>query len=325
MATQSKILLEAERLEKSISEHDRRIHSLQTRRKHVKKQLRNPLLGLLLAVVIAALLTSSCTIHAGELMGRWDAEEVVGAWEGLLEGYLEQAEALGTVPYVIASVILAAINLPVALPTMLIAPLRMIAMALEMNFPVAVPYLAYVELAIVLLVFLVVLQEIRPFGRNREPKKELRGIDDDLQRHKSQRQQESARLRELKGSREYAEALERQERIDETNAILKKHGLSLEDILREQKLASVPEGFSLSQLDRYFNENAGKATLVMQFLLPRVKTSAEASSSVEGSLTSKEYLAEFDRCFHSMSRQELYAKLGISKEMVAAFGVDWDD
>ena len=325
MADGASILTEVERLEKSVREHDRAVDSLLRQRKDAKKRLGNPLVDLLVLLLLTAFLTSSCTLHAGELLGRWDIEGVVELLTAPLRGIVAWAKTLGTAPYLIAAVVTAAIDLPLSICVLFASPLRIIEMLLEMHLPAAVSYLAYVEIALNLLTFLYLLRlSGTSRGERRALKARIRDIDEQMQRHRNQSQQEGARLRALKSSQEYAEAKHAQEAREALYASIEEHADAFDYMTMRDLEASLPDGIDLSTLDRYVKEDIVKARLVAEHLKRGMDPLTMEHGISRGDLTEKEYLADFDRCFRSMSKRELCASVGISEELIRAFGVDLD-
>ena len=309
---------EVEDLEEEIAKHERAMKSLWQKRKNVKKQMKSPLLRLLGVVLITAFLSYSCALHAGELLGVWEADVVIGLWTGPLEGIVAWAKSLGTAPYVIAAFVTGIINIPVMLSYMPLSLLRIIEMALEMNFPAPLAFLPYVEIALILPVFWVLLREYRPFGTHRELKAQLKDIDSQLQRHRDQQQQ----ARDLLPIAKKTESLSRAEGKSQLEAMLADDeymGRVMEDLFADELwetrvVESIPKGFDSAKRlisERYFRKDPRK-TFVTAEAIKDVYGAPLEHGFEKKALTEEEYLADFDRVFQYLSDEDVSAALGIS-------------
>lgn len=315
------VLDEVERLRQSVEQHDFAIERLQQRRKEAKSEVGNPLVNLLTIVLITALLTSSCSLHAGDLLGTWDMEGLITSWTTPLEGIVAWAEEIGTFPYVIAAVITAIINFPVMICYMFTTPLRIIAGLLEMYYPKALTYVPYVEIGLIALTFLWLLRLGRDPGRKAALKAKIREIDGQVREHRTLRRQESDRLRTLEASPEYARAKAWQDTLKHVYDHMDEYEASFRRDFEE----CLPHGLDASKLDRYYNEDSAKARLVAEALKHHFTPFVIYVGISGQALTEQEYLDEFDRYYRTMSKKELYAEMGISPEIAEGFGVSFDE
>ena len=214
------IVAEVEQLSESVREEIRdsgSILELERRRNNNASTLKSPL-GLLAALLLALLLTSSCSLHAGEVIGRWDVEDLSNTWSAQPQAFIDAAREQGSFAYVLAYLFTAVVSIPVGICLMPVAPLRILA---ELA-PVTKPFLPYVELTIIVVGLAIAFRMAEPFSHNRKVRKQLRQIDSQLHEQRGQLGRDLARLNKLWNSKQYREAKERWDRwqadklLDET-------------------------------------------------------------------------------------------------------------
>ena len=173
------ILREAEDLERDIDKRRREVRDLECERRSTLKRRRSWLV-LLGVVMVTLFLTSSCSLHAGELLGRWDVEQIFTAMTDPLQGIIDKAEEANTALYVVTSVLGAVLMLPFNL--LIAVPygfLKLGAEMLEAAVPSAIPFVPYVEVGLVLLMLVGIsfLQVSDILSNNRSVRADVRSID----------------------------------------------------------------------------------------------------------------------------------------------------
>lgn len=189
---------EVEALKREIDRHKKELDDLKRKRRDAKKRHQG-LLTLLGFVLVALFLTSSCSLHAGQLLGQWDAEQVLSAVIDPVLGFVDKFKEINTALYVIASVLAAALMLPINL--LVAFPygfLKLGAGILELTVPAVLPFVPYVEAGFVLLVLVrVTLWAVSGIhADNRSVRADVRAIDAEIRECDAKIRECEAKIRE---------------------------------------------------------------------------------------------------------------------------------
>lgn len=288
------VLQEIDGLKSTIATCERSAEALTRKRKATRKRMKGPL-SLLLALLFVTLLTSSCSLHAGELLGYWDVDPLVEGVTAYLQGYLDQAKDAGNILYVIASFLMAAVTLPMRLLIMPIAVLRIIAEVLSMTFPAALPFLGYVEIALVLLSFITAIREVGLVHHNRKIRSELATIDSKIRDRRDMARSAEARIEELKGTEKYRTACDEWAKIApwaEAHRKAVQEGRTLDASRIEYIVQYLPKQVDLALLEPYVKEDLGRAQEAVKMAHYDFRWMDD--SKVD------DFMAEIDRVFHAL-------------------------
>ena len=188
---------EVEALKREIDRRKKELDDLKRKRRDAKKRHQG-LLTLLGIVLVTLFVTSSCSLHAGQLLGRWDAEQVLSAVIDPVLGFVNKFKEINTALYVIASVLATVLMLPVNL--LVAFPygfLKLGAGILELTVPPVLPFVPYVEVGFVLLVFVrVTLWTVSGIhADNRSVRADVRAIDAEIRECNAKIREYEAKLR----------------------------------------------------------------------------------------------------------------------------------
>jgi len=252
MAGKPSILGQVDKLEKRVGELDDEIDRCRRNINESKSSKRGLVLSLIVTVALVLLVTSSCSLHARELMGGPKVDESLDQARGALEGFAAQVGEHGEAAATAAQAVLTAINAAMQVLTLPVGLLRTIYDTVQEKVPDALPYLPYVELALVLGAIIHFLRRSTAISRRRYARGRVREERDRLRALKAELSEKRAELQNLKDSPDY----ETQKRA---------WSGQLEDG-RRRLLEALPSDVSLASMESYLYEDPEKAAVVAELI-----------------------------------------------------------
>lgn len=244
MAEKDEVLARAEQLESRVKELDNLTVMSRKKVTQAKKSLQAERLSLILAPLLALLLTSSCSLHAWELSGGPTIIELLNLWEGAVNGLAEKLGVLWAPATLVTSLVLRILSIPAMILIMPVGVLRIIHALLQMTFPQAERLLLYAELAVVLFAVITALRPAHPIADSRAARKELRAARAELRDRVAQQREAKTKLASVTGTEEYQTAQRQwQKRVGSA---------------RVELARIIPKDVPVSRLDDYLSRDPEK-------------------------------------------------------------------
>ena len=320
MVQRTGILAEVDELERTVRQYNQKISNCRRSLTMAKRELRKSRFSVVSAIVLVLLLTSSCSLHARELLGGPSVEETGELWSGFLEGLVAKAEVFGEGVGLAVKIVLAIFNIPIGICTFMLAtPLRMIQMLFEMYFPMGLKVQPYVELAIVAYAVIVALKNV--LGSGRQARTEVRRARSELgivRKQEAQARDANAKLESLRVSKAYLEAEDQYQKDRARENAEAAEQRRREAAEREERIAPyrkrveavIPAYVPISSLERYLQEDAEKAALLAELIKAKTdetNNGEEASSLRKTVGDRKGYLGLFEHAFKELDVEQIRA------------------
>ena len=324
MAMRTGILAKADELDLTIRNYDGAVRDWQRKLKQGKRGLRQNRVSFVTSILLALLLTSSCSMHAWQMLGGPNMEVLAERWEALLDAPGAQVAALNETLGFLVTLVVRLIGFPIGLCTFVLSmPLHMLEGIFEMTFPPALKVQPFVELAIVAIA--VVLAVITAIGKAQDRAahaqiREARERLQSLRANEAQIREARTELASIKASeayrraedeykkdyeREVADNVARERRLAEERRVDEEYRREKIARYRKQMEAFVPAGVPMSSLEPYLEEDAEKAALFAELVKRQADRQGDSSSLHKMLGSPRRYLDFFEQYFKQAKVSEM--------------------